>query len=56
MAMMPASSVSGFYFSQPESTYFSVGKINEEQADDMARRRGIEPEQMRRILAPNLNL
>ncbi|MDG9700148.1 methionine synthase [Ottowia cancrivicina] len=56
MAMMPASSVSGFYFSHPESTYFSVGKINEEQADDMARRRGIEPEQMRRILAPNLNL
>ena len=56
MAMMPASSVSGFYFSHPESTYFSVGKINEEQADDMARRRGIDPEQMRRILAPNLNL
>ena len=56
MAMMPASSVSGFYFSHPESTYFSVGKINEEQAGDMARRRGIEPEQMRRILAPNLNL
>ena len=56
MAMMPASSVSGFYFSHPESTYFSVGKINEEQADDMARRRGIAPEQMRRALAPNLNL
>ncbi|WP_102283601.1 methionine synthase [Ottowia massiliensis] len=56
MAMMPASSVSGFYFSHPESTYFSVGKINEEQAGDMARRRGIAPEQMRRILAPNLNL
>ena len=56
MAMMPASSVSGFYFSHPESTYFSVGKINEEQADDMARRRGIEPEEMRRFLAPNLNL
>ena len=55
MAMMPASSVSGFYFSHPESTYFSVGKINEEQADDMARRRGIAPEQMRRALAPNLN-
>ena len=56
MAMIPAASVSGFYFSHPESTYFTVGKINDEQAQDMARRRGIAEDEMRRILAPNLNL
>ena len=56
MAMIPAASVSGFYFSHPESTYFTVGKINNKQAQDMARRHGIAEDEMRRILAPNLNL
>ena len=56
MAMIPAASVSGFYFSHPESTYFTVGKIDEEQVRDMAARRGIAEDEMRRILAPNLNL
>jgi 5-methyltetrahydrofolate--homocysteine methyltransferase len=54
MAMLPAASVSGFYFSHPESTYFSVGKIGEDQLQDQARRRGAEVAQLQRLLAPNL--
>jgi 5-methyltetrahydrofolate--homocysteine methyltransferase len=54
MAMLPAASVSGFYFSHPESTYFSVGKIGEDQLHDQARRRGAEVAQLERLLAPNL--
>lgn len=34
-AMTPAAAVSGFYFSHPDSTYFSVGKVGEDQAQDM---------------------
>ena len=55
-AMTPAASVSGFYFSHPESTYFSVGKIDHTQVADMAERRGMEPAQLERLLAPNLGL
>ena len=40
-AMWPASSVSGFYFSHPKSHYFGVGKINKDQVEDYARRKGI---------------
>ena len=54
MAMLPAASVSGFYFSHPGSTYFSVGKIGEDQLHDQARRRGAEVAQLQRLLAPNL--
>jgi 5-methyltetrahydrofolate--homocysteine methyltransferase len=54
MAMLPAASVSGFYFSHPESTYFSVGKIGEDQLQDQARRRGADVAQLQRLLAPNL--
>jgi 5-methyltetrahydrofolate--homocysteine methyltransferase len=50
-AMMPASSVSGFYFSHPLSQYFSVGRIDLEQLEDYSRRKGMD---MRRWLAPNL--
>ena len=35
--MSPASSVSGLYFSHPESSYFGVGKINKDQAEDYAK-------------------
>jgi 5-methyltetrahydrofolate--homocysteine methyltransferase len=54
MAMSPAASVSGFYLSHPESTYFSVGKIGEDQLQDQARRRGADVALLQRLLAPNL--
>jgi 5-methyltetrahydrofolate--homocysteine methyltransferase len=53
-AMHPASSVSGFYFSHPESQYFAVGKIGRDQLEDYARRKGIPVEEAERWLAPNL--
>jgi 5-methyltetrahydrofolate--homocysteine methyltransferase len=53
-AMWPAASVSGWYFSHPESRYFGVGKIDKEQVEDYARRKGIEFKTMERWLAPNL--
>ena len=54
MAMLPASSVSGFYFSHPHSKYFSVDKIDQDQLTDMANRRNIEIETLKKWLAPNL--
>jgi 5-methyltetrahydrofolate--homocysteine methyltransferase len=54
LAMMPAASVSGFYLSHPESKYFNVGKIGEDQLQDQARRRGADVAQLQRLLAPNL--
>jgi 5-methyltetrahydrofolate--homocysteine methyltransferase len=54
MAMMPAASVSGFYFSHPDSTYFNVGKIGADQLDDQVKRRGMEKADLERWLAPNL--
>ncbi len=55
-AMTPAAAVSGFYFSHPDSTYFSVGKIDDAQAQDMARRSGADLAEVERALAPNLGL
>jgi 5-methyltetrahydrofolate--homocysteine methyltransferase len=54
LAMTPAASVSGFMLSHPESQYFSVGKIGEDQLHDLASRRGQSAEQLQRLLAPNL--
>uniref|UniRef100_UPI00333FB9B6 vitamin B12 dependent-methionine synthase activation domain-containing protein n=1 Tax=Diaphorobacter ruginosibacter TaxID=1715720 RepID=UPI00333FB9B6 len=54
MAMFPASSVSGFYIGHPQATYFNVGQIGEDQVEDMAARRGMDVEDLRRRLAPNL--
>ena len=54
LAMNPASSVSGFYIGNPNATYFNVGQIGEDQLTDMAQRRGMDIEQLRRFLAPNL--
>ena len=54
MAMSPAASVSGFYLGHPDSCYFSVGKIGDDQLHDLARRRGVEAAQLQRLLAPNL--
>ena len=53
-AMFPGASVSGFYFAHPESKYFTVGKIGEDQLKDMAARRKVSVEQLQRWLAPNL--
>ncbi|SFD71684.1 methionine synthase (B12-dependent) [Paracidovorax konjaci] len=54
LAMTPAASVSGFYIGHPESTYFNVGKIGEDQLADMAQRRGMDEGALRRLLSPNL--
>ena len=55
MAMTPAASVSGFYFSHPDAKYFSVGKIERDQVEDYARRKGMELAEAERWLAPVLN-
>jgi 5-methyltetrahydrofolate--homocysteine methyltransferase len=54
LAMTPAASVSGFYLSHPDSTYFNVGRIGDDQLQDLARRRGVRAEELQRLLAPNL--
>jgi len=53
-AMFPGASVCGFYFAHPQSKYFSVGKIGQDQIDDMSSRRGVAREELERWLAPNL--
>ncbi len=54
-AMYPASSVSGFYLSHPESKYFGLGKIGKDQVEDYARRKNVEIPIIEKWLAPNLN-
>jgi 5-methyltetrahydrofolate--homocysteine methyltransferase len=54
-AMWPGASVSGIYFSHPESYYFGVGKIERDQVEDYARRKGWTVEEAERWLAPILN-
>ena len=54
-AMYPAASVSGFYFSHPESKYFAVGKIDRDQVEDYSRRKGLDLRIVERWLGPNLN-
>ena len=53
-AMWPAAAVSGLYFSHSESRYFSVGKIDRDQVNDYACRKGISVGEAERWLAPNL--
>ncbi len=53
-AMLPTAAVSGWYFSHPESKYFGVGKINRDQVEDYARRKGMHLQEAERWLAPNL--
>jgi 5-methyltetrahydrofolate--homocysteine methyltransferase len=53
-AMLPAASVSGFYLSHPDSRYFAVDKIGEDQAADYARRKALALDLAERWLAPNL--
>ena len=54
LAMTPAASVSGFMLSHPDSAYFNVGKISDDQLHDLAQRRGERAEDLARLLAPNL--
>ncbi len=54
-AMYPAASVSGYYFSHPESRYFGLGKIGKDQVEEYAERKGMKLEEAERWLAPNLN-
>jgi len=55
MAMMPAASVSGWYFAHPESRYFGVGKIDKQQVVDYAQRVGVEVSVVERWLSPSLS-
>jgi len=54
-AMLPTAAVSGWYFWRPESAYFGVGKIERDQVEDYARRKGMDLATAERWLAPNLN-
>ncbi|HMN34698.1 MAG TPA: methionine synthase [Chiayiivirga sp.] len=54
-AMYPAASVSGFYFSHPDSKYFVVGRVSREQVADYARRKGVDLAQAERWLSFNLD-
>ncbi len=53
-AMWPAASVSGLYFSHPQSAYFGLGKIGKDQVEDYARRKGWDMATAEKWLAPNL--
>ena len=53
-AMLPASSVSGWYFSHPESQYFGVSKLDRDQVESYAQRKAVSVEQAERWLSPNL--
>ena len=55
LAMLPASSVSGWYFAHPQAKYFGLGKITEEQIEDIARRKKIDYLEMERWLGSVLN-
>lgn len=54
LAMTPAASVSGFYIAHPEAQYFSVGKVGDDQVQDLAQRSGVDVKDLQRLLAPNL--
>jgi 5-methyltetrahydrofolate--homocysteine methyltransferase len=55
LAMWPAASVSGYYFAHPQASYFGLGKINPDQLQDYAQRKGISIEEATKWLQPNLN-
>lgn len=55
LAMYPAASVSGFYYSHPESKYFGLGKILKDQVEDIAARKQMPLPELERWLSPNLN-
>jgi len=53
-AMLPTAAVSGFYFSHPKARYFGVGKIDRDQVESYAQRKGMDLKEAERWLAPNL--
>ena len=53
--MYPAASVSGFYFAHPDTQYFQVGKLSEDQITDYADRKKISTEEVKKLLPMNLN-
>ncbi|MBU0677242.1 MAG: methionine synthase [Verrucomicrobia bacterium] len=53
-AMLPTAAVSGFYFSHPDSQYFGVGRIQKDQVEDYAKRKGLTLQEAERWLSPNL--
>ena len=53
--MMPAASISGLYFSHPSSKYFGLGRIEKDQVESYAERKGIDLAVAERWLGPNLN-
>ncbi|MFN7312490.1 MAG: methionine synthase [Bacteroidota bacterium] len=53
-AMYPAASVSGFYFAHPQSKYFGIGKINKDQVEEYAQRKGVDVAFVEKWLSPNL--
>ena len=53
-AMFPAAAVSGWYFAHPEAQYFAVGKVDKDQVEQYARRKGQELAVTERWLSPNL--
>jgi 5-methyltetrahydrofolate--homocysteine methyltransferase len=55
LAMMPAASVSGYYFAHPQARYFGLGKISKDQVEDYAKRKEMSLEDVERWLGPNLN-
>ncbi|MCV5792059.1 hypothetical protein OFN52_33935, partial [Escherichia coli] len=54
-AMWPGAAVSGWYFSHPESKYFAVAQIQQDQVEDYAARKGMTLAEAERWLGPNLN-
>ena len=54
-AMLPTAAVSGFYFSHPQSQYFATAKVDKDQVEDYARRKGWSLEEAEHWLAPALN-
>lgn len=54
-AMFPTAAVSGWYFWNPEARYFGLGRIERDQVEDYARRKGLDVKETERWLAPNLN-
>jgi len=54
LAMYPAASVCGWYFSHPQSTYFGINKIQQDQLEDYAKRKGMTLEEMKKWLSPIL--
>jgi 5-methyltetrahydrofolate--homocysteine methyltransferase len=54
LAMTPAASVSGFYLAHPQSTYFNVGRIGDDQVRDLSARKHTDERELQRLLAPNL--